>query len=343
MRAGGNKLPDVNRRNYGVGGKKAALRQLVILHNDVGLNPAPDDADTLRQAECVYAAAHGAFDARIVSFKKLSDLSALPNDCVVFNLAEEYGGDGYGAYKIPETLEKLKIPFTGAGSAAMKKTGDKTAAKSMRAHGIPMPAYVALKQKPVGFLPGEYIIKPARQSGSKGIGENSVVRVDSIKDLKAILRKTDPAYMYFAERYIDGREIGVSMIEKEDGGAQILPPREICFRNFGNNYKILDYAAKWDGQSERYKNTVSVEMREESDAPLLRKLENICRAVWRWFGLRGWARVDFRIDRCGTPFVLEINCNPCLTPPDSGFYLAAESAGLTLKDVIGRLIEYARF
>ena len=32
------------------------------------------------------------------------------------------------------------------------------------------------------------------------------------------------------------------------------------------------------------------------------------------FALSGFVRVDFRIDEAGTPFVLEINANPCITP-----------------------------
>ena len=46
---------------------------------------------------------------------------------------------------------------------------------------------------------------------------------------------------------------------------------------------------------------------------------------WRLFGLRGYARVDFRVDAQLRPWILEINTNPCLSP-DAGFAAALASA-----------------
>jgi len=45
------------------------------------------------------------------------------------------------------------------------------------------------------------------------------------------------------------------------------------------------------------------------------------------FGLRGYARVDFRVDAQGRPWILEINANPCLSP-DAGFAAALARAGI---------------
>jgi D-alanine-D-alanine ligase len=52
--------------------------------------------------------------------------------------------------------------------------------------------------------------------------------------------------------------------------------------------------------------------------------------------MRGYARVDFRVDAAGRPWVLEVNANPCLSP-DAGFMAAAERAGLTVTDVIAMI------
>jgi D-alanine-D-alanine ligase len=62
--------------------------------------------------------------------------------------------------------------------------------------------------------------------------------------------------------------------------------------------------------------------------------------VWSLFSLRGYARVDFRIDESGKPWVLEINPNCCIAP-DAGFAAAAERAGLSYADLIGRVAEAA--
>ena len=66
-------------------------------------------------------------------------------------------------------------------------------------------------------------------------------------------------------------------------------------------------------------------------------LRAACEQVWALFGLAGFARVDFRVDESGTPFILEINPNPCITP-DAGFAAAAAQAGMSYDEVIEALV-----
>ena len=54
--------------------------------------------------------------------------------------------------------------------------------------------------------------------------------------------------------------------------------------------------------------------------------------IWMLFGLAGYARVDFRVDSAGEPWILEINTNPCLSP-DAGFAAAVTQAGLSYEAV----------
>jgi D-alanine-D-alanine ligase len=61
-------------------------------------------------------------------------------------------------------------------------------------------------------------------------------------------------------------------------------------------------------------------------------------ACWRLFGLGGYARVDFRVDSSGRPWILEINANPCLSP-DAGFLAAAGRAGLDATRVVERIVQ----
>ena len=314
------------------------MKNVIVLYNDVGSNPAPDDLDTVEQAEIVAEV----LGARMLGFKRLSDLNALNGGDIVFNLAEEFNGDCYQAYKIPLFLEKRKIPFTGSGSAAMKITGDKVFAKKlMPGCNIPTAPFVTLSYN-YGFYKGAYIVKPARLCGSKGIEKDAIVKADSLNALRSVLKQKDPSKKFFAERYIDGREISVSVLEGKNREPKVLPPREMHFLGYGDGYKILDYAAKWDTESASYKNTVS-EIMEDGGGVLIKKLKMIAETAWKKFRLRGYARIDFRIDKNGNPFVLEINVNPCINPSNSGFVLAAESAGLSFKDVVKILTKYARY
>ena len=49
------------------------------------------------------------------------------------------------------------------------------------------------------------------------------------------------------------------------------------------------------------------------------------RECWFLFNLTGYARVDFRVDEKGMPYVLEVNSNPFLTEHE-GFGAAAKRA-----------------
>ena len=60
--------------------------------------------------------------------------------------------------------------------------------------------------------------------------------------------------------------------------------------------------------------------------------------------MRGYARIDFRVDKRGTPWVLEINANPCINPDDRGGFLAtAKEIGLSFIDIIQKIILDAGF
>ena len=100
---------------------------------------------------------------------------------------------------------------------------------------------------------------------------------------------------------------------------------------------MLCYRAKWATDSFEYEHTRRSFDFSPPDEPLLRQLADIAKHCWDAFDLCGYARVDFRVDQAGQPWVLEVNANPCLSP-DGGFVAAAEQSGLDYNGLIDRII-----
>jgi len=67
------------------------------------------------------------------------------------------------------------------------------------------------------------------------------------------------------------------------------------------------------------------------------KLANDCCHVLE---LDGYARVDFRVDERGEPWILEANANPCLSP-DAGFAAAVAQARIPYHEIIGKIVDAA--
>ena len=169
---------------------------------------------------------------------------------------------------------------------------------------------------------------PSSKHGSLGLDAGSVVKgADAARAIKerALRWKTE----HFAEGYIEGREFNLALIER-DGAVAVLPIAEIVFEGLAaGEPRIVGYDAKWTPDSAAYIGTPR-RFGLEADAPeLAARLSELARAAWTCFDLAGYARVDFRVDRDGAPFILEVNVNPCLSP-DAGFAAAAAQAGLSL-------------
>jgi D-alanine-D-alanine ligase len=115
----------------------------------------------------------------------------------------------------------------------------------------------------------------------------------------------------------------------------------MVFRHYpADKAKMVCYRAKWEEASFEYRHTVRSFDLEAADGPLLEELGRLALACWDLFNPRAYARVDFRVDDEGRPWILEVNVNPCLSP-DAGFTAAAERAGLSMEAVIRRIVRHS--
>ena len=318
--------------------------RVAVLHSAVPADASPDELDTLVQVESI-SKALAAAGHEIIAVPCGLDLAAAKAALVavapdlVVNLVESLDGTGRLIHLAPALVERLGLPMTGCPSDGILLTSNKLLAKELlRARGLPVPDWFALPapHQALPALPaGRLIIKSLWEHASVGLSDASVVAPASAAELAAELgqRRAALGGDCFAEQFVDGREFNLSVLEGPDG-PRVLPPAEIRFVDFPEGKpRIVDFRAKWETDSFEYEHTVRSLDFPPEDAPLLARLQELALGAFAAFGLRGYARVDFRVDGRGEPFILEVNANPCLSP-DAGFAAAAARAGLQYDDVV---------
>jgi D-alanine-D-alanine ligase len=320
------------------------MKKVLVLINKISNNPSKDELDVLVQAEAIekamdelgYDHQREFFDLDLKNITSV--LKQNPPD-LVFNLVETVAGKGELIHLPPSLLESFNVPFTGSGSYALLLTTNKIRTKKiLKVNGLPTPEWFVHNDTEKPDKRKKYILKPAWEDGSAGITDDSIVTGDKI-NLQELSRNMKLKNI-FIEEYIHGREFNLSLLAGKNG-PEVMPVAEMQYLNFpADKPRILTYASKWDTDSFEYTHTVRTFEIAESDRDLSSALINISKRCWELFELRGYARVDFRVDEDNRPYVLEINTNPCLSP-DSGFPAACFKAGLSYTEMINRIIQDA--
>ncbi|HOO47598.1 MAG TPA: ATP-grasp domain-containing protein [Deltaproteobacteria bacterium] len=328
------------------------MKTIIVLHNPVQEDSPQDEQDVLVQAEEVCSALE-TLGFRAVRLPWMLLDETLPqkirdsSPVCIFNLVESVLGDARLIHMAPAFLDHLGITYTGASTEAMFLTSHKVLSKRFMAlNRIATPAWFipgyGYEADDGPVFPGTYIIKALWEEASVGIDDNSIVRAGCIAELENLvnIRSRQFGLPCFAEQFIDGREFNLSLLSR-DGQAEVLPAAEIRFSLPPDRHNIVGYRAKWDPDSLEYQGTRRFFDFPDSDGPLIENLRAIALRCWRVFELRGYNRVDLRVDNSGKPYVLEINANPCISP-DSGFVAAAHRAGLGYTEIIERILHDAK-
>ena len=328
--------------------------KIAVIHGEVAAGAGRDEQDVLTQVDFVsrglVALGHEPVTVPVslnlaAAARTLTDLQ--PE--IVFNLVETLAGKGSLIHIVPSLLDALKIPYTGAGTEAMLLTSNKLLAKRwLSAASLPTPPWFTAQGTPCGkvsptreelHIEGAWLVKSVWEHASIGLDEHSVLFGADRKRLLAEMdaRRNSLGGACLAEAYIDGRELNLSLLMGE-GGPEVLPPAEIRFDAYPpGKVRVVGYRSKWEKGTFEFANTPRTFEFPAQDAPLIAKLKDLALRCWNLFDLRGYARVDFRVDREGRPWILEVNTNPCLSP-DAGFSAATLRAGLTFPDVLCRII-----
>jgi D-alanine-D-alanine ligase len=321
---------------------KTTNRTVAIVHGRVLPDAPPDELDTLVQVSEV--------SARLVelgwrpvavpidlNLQRLADRLKKLRPAFAFNLVEALDGKGALIGVVPMVLDAIGIPYTGCSADALAATANKLVAKRMMVlAGIETAPWIEPADLACGRIPdGRFIVKSAWEHASIGIDASSIGEGEALRQIQRA-RIERFGGTWFAEAFIDGREFNLALLGSAEA-PRLLPPSEIEFVDFAPDQpRMVDYAAKWLPDSPSY---LATPRRYDfaGDEALLASLEEVARRCWQVFRLSGCARVDFRVDAAGRPWVLEVNANPCLSG-DAGLVAAVEEMGWGQPDLVREIV-----
>jgi D-alanine-D-alanine ligase len=233
-----------------------------------------------------------------------------------------------------ELLEILGIPFTGPSVAACARCIDKVLAKhELRAAGIPTPDWFAFNEtafrelgaadalggleERLGF---PLVVKPSRGGSALGIKF-----AESWFDIpEALVSAFSYDNRVLLERFVDGRELAVSVL-----GSEPLPVVEAIPRA-GDSY---DFEARYEIGRTSFVCPAELTAAETS------AVTEAALGAYRALGCAGFSRVDLILAENG-PQVLEVNAIPGLTDT-SLLPQAAEAAGMSFEHLVEKILDLA--
>jgi D-alanine-D-alanine ligase len=245
-----------------------------------------------------------------------------------------HGRDGEDG-TVQELLEILDIPYTGSGVLACARSMDKVLAKHLMLEvGIPTPGFFAFNETAFRELgAGEalgaieerldfpIVVKPSSQGSALGI---KFAR--SAADVPAALVA---AFSYdskvLLERYVDGRDLAVSILDGEALPVVEAVPLGDEFYDFQARYEI---------------GRTSFVCPAELPPETTEQAQDLALRTYRLLGCHAFGRVDLLLDAAGELTVLEANPIPGLTET-SLLPQAAEAAGISFDQLVGRILELA--
>ncbi len=320
----------------GKGGKNNPHEVLVDL-SEVGVLAEMEDISRALQTQG-YRSSIFNVNADIVRFVKFLEESK-PD--IIFNLVESVGNKSIHEMHAVGLFELMEIPYTGSEPLVLGTALNKVRVKEILLfRGLNTPGY-QLIGSPVKYvldpsLKFPLIVKPAAEDASIGIEAKSIVQ--SPAELRRRVRHIYEEYDQPAlvEEYIDGRELNVGILGNRK--PVVFPISEIDMSTLPKQYpKIISYNAKWLKGSDEYEHTKGVcpaDLPEEIAA----RVREMALGAYRAVGCRDYARVDFRLDAGGVPYILEVNPNPDLSD-DAGFARSGKAQGYTFDQLIGKILE----
>jgi len=266
---------------------------------------------------------------------------------IVFNRAEGIRGESRESH-IPAFCEMLGIPYIGSAILTTAIGLDKPMTKVvLEFYGIQTARFQVLSTRDEPLDPRlrfPLILKPSHEGSSMGINiDNVVYGEESLrKKLEEMLETYNQPIL--VEEFIDGREFTVGVLGNFGPGEEprVMPILEVDFSRFPKELgNVLGQKAKTVFDSS--KNYICP-ARIPDD--LRRRLEEISKKAYRVLNCKDFARLDFRMDKRGDLYFLEVNPLPGIDynveKDELSFYpMMAYAAGMDYNEMTKQVLEAA--
>jgi D-alanine-D-alanine ligase len=257
----------------------------------------------------------------LTSADRLIDVLRAEKPDVVFNaLHGNWGEDG----AIQGFLDLLRIPYTHSGMVASMIGMNKFLTKQIaRENHIPVAegenmTYAEFLEKGTK-LPYPYVVKPQSDGSSVGV---FIVRNDQDRQMVSY---DDPNHQLLIEKYIEGRELTVSVVGDRACAVTELKPET----------EFYDYQAKYTAGLTHH--VLPAQIPDEVAKAAMSYAEKIHKLL----GCSYVSRSDLRYNPKDGVVLLEVNTNPGMTPlslvPEQAKYV-----GISYEDLCAELVEKAQ-
>jgi len=219
-------------------------------------------------------------------------------------------------------LDVIGLPYTGSGVLGSALAMDKLRTKQFWAGaGFPTPGWRILESAADAEAAGDSLGLPLM---IKPVLEGSSIGMAKVTRREELARAFEQAAVYgdvLAERFIDGREITVSLLgERALPAIHVETPRD-----------FYDFAAKYEAGTTRY------HLPSGLDEVMETRCRDLSVAAFAALGGSGWGRIDLMLDRVGEPWLIEANTVPGMTD-HSLVPMAAAHAGIGFDELVVRIL-----
>jgi D-alanine-D-alanine ligase len=233
---------------------------------------------------------------------------------LVFNLVDTLRGKDSLQTSVPAALELANIPYTGAGMQGMVIGNDRNLFKQLLiANEIPTPPFQYIRRRGIKVdenLGLPLIVKLNEGGGSVGIDNNAVNQ--TLAEAQAKVDELLATYKLpiIAERFIDGREITVVVVE-DSQRRHIFMGEKVFGKKPDGKHNFTSLESYHDPNAYKYRQVGGSHANEE----LANRIQELSAKAFNALHFKDYAKFDVRIDEeTLTPYFTDANPNTAFGP-----------------------------